>query len=141
MKIIIYVVYVVIFTYCYYFLNKKLSNKSILILYPLVFFLSIYPLKLLYNAILPNIGAALAKEYLIVLLFAISMITLFNFSYGIVNMIITKQTNFHQNYGMPAKGHIKWFLKNATNFKNLYHLFFYSGGIILYTVVIFKSKI
>ena len=141
MKIAIYVLYVIIFTYCYYFLNKKLSNKSILILYPLVFFLSIYPLKILYNAILPTIGAVLAKEYLIVILFAIAMITLFNFSYGIVNMIIRKQTSFHQSYGTPVKGHIKWFFKNATNFNNLYHLFFYSGGIILYTVVIFKSKI
>lgn len=34
LKIIAYIFYVIVFTYCYYFLNRKFITKWILILYP-----------------------------------------------------------------------------------------------------------
>jgi len=141
MKILIFVVYAVIFTYCYYFLNKRISNKWILIGYPIFFCVSMLPIKLIYNAIVPNTGKVIAKEYLLIMLFAVTMITLFNFFYGVVNLMLNTQASFQQSYGMPEKAHVKWFLNNIGNIKGLYHLFFYSGGIILYGVVISQAKI
>jgi hypothetical protein len=141
MKILIYIVYAVVFTGCYYFLNKKLSNKWILIGYPLFFCVSLFPIKLIYDAIVPNTGKIIAKEYLLLMLFAVAMITLFNFFYGIVNLMLNKQVSFQQSYGMPDKAHVKWFMNNVGNINGLYHLFFYAGGIILYGVVVSQAKI
>jgi hypothetical protein len=141
MKILIYLTYLLIFTYCYYFLNKKLTNKWIMLGYPLFFCALLYPIKLIYDAVLPRTGEAMASEYLLIMLYAVAMITLFNFFYGVVNRMVHGLADFQQTYGMPEKSPAKWYLANANNITGAYQVFFYLGGVILFAVVIYHAKI
>ena len=141
MKIIVYLTYAITFTYCYYFINRKLANKWILMGYPLFFVASIYPIKLVFDAIANHAGRAVGKEYLLLMLFAAAMLTLFNFMYGIVNLMVNAQAGFQQRYNPGAGGHVQWFLSNVGTIKGAYQLFFYSGGVILYAIVVWHAKI
>ncbi len=141
MKILVYLTYATLFTYCYYFLNKKLANKWILIGYPLFFCASIYPIKLIFDAIVPHLGKALAGQWLLLMLYAVAMLSLFNFFYGIVNRMVNNLTDFQQRYGSPDIQPVKWYITNKSNVINMYHFFFYTGGVILYAVAVFKSTI
>ena len=141
MKILVYLIYAAIFTYCYFMLNKKLPNLWILTGYPLFFCASIYPIKLIFDAMVPHTGKALAGEWLKLMLYAVAMLSLFNFFYGIVNNMVNKLAGFQQQYGTPERQPVKWYLSNRSNIMNAYHYFFYTGGVILYAVVVFKSNI
>lgn len=141
MKITIYIIYFVIFTLSYFFLNSKLTNKWIFIIYPLVFILPIYPLRLIFASIVKSHGLAFAEAFIILIMFAFAIFTLFNFFYGIVNVIVDTQVGFQQGYDKSNVGHIKSFTDNAANIKRFFHLFFYLGGVILFAIVVFKSKI
>lgn len=141
MKILVYLAYAAIFTYCYFSLNKKLRNLWILIGYPLFFCASIYPIKLIFDAMVRDMGKAQAGEWLLLMLYAVSMLSLFNFSYGIVNNMVNRLVGFQQQYGAPERQPVKWYINNRPHIMNAYHYFFYTGGLILYAVVVFKSNI
>jgi hypothetical protein len=89
----------------------------------------------------PNMGKALAGEWLLLMLYAVSMLSLFNFFYGIVNNMVDKLAGYQQQYGTTDRQPAKWYISNRLNIINAYHYFFYTGGILLYAVVVFKSKI
>jgi hypothetical protein len=82
-----------------------------------------------------------AGEYLKLMLFAVAMLTLFNFMYGIINLMVNAQAGFQQRYNTGAGGHVQWFLNNVGTIKGVYQLFFYSGGVILYAIVVWQAKI
>lgn len=138
LKIIAYIIYVLLFTYCYYFLNKKLSNKWILMLYPLIFVGSIYPIKLWFDYIRPIYGDAFSESWLKIVLMSVAGFCLFNFSYGIINLMVNAQVNFHQTYGKPQLNPVKYVIENSTNIKAMFHFFFYTGGIILIGIAFLK---
>jgi len=138
LKIIIYIFYVIVFTYCYYFLNRKLTNKWILILYPLFFVASIYPIKLWFDYIKPIYGERFSESWLKIILMSVAGFTLFNFFYGIVNLMVNAQVDFHQAYGKPWLNPVKYVIENSTNIKAMFHFFFFIGGIILIGVAFLK---
>ena len=136
---IAYFIYFVIFTYCYYGLNKKLSTKWIFLLYLLVFIAAIYPLKLWFAYLRPAYGDAFASHWLKIILMMFASLTLFNWFYGIVNFMVDKQVQFHHTYNKPnAVGLLKPVLDNAPKIKAYTHFFFYSGGVILIYIYIQK---
>lgn len=141
MKIIVYVIYLIIFTACYYGVNRGLSRIKILIAYPLFFVLSIYPIKLITDHLIVKYGKTYASEWLILMLFAVAMFSLFNFFYAVTSSIISTQNNFHNHFNSPNKGPIKFLRANSGALKNGYHLFFYIGGIVLFAIVVYHSKI
>ena len=138
LKIIAYIIYVLLFTYCYYFLNKKLPNKWILMLYPLIFVGSIYPIKPWFDYIRPIYGDAFSESWLKIVLMSVAGFCLFNFSYGIINLMVNAQVNFHQTYGKPQLNPVKYVIENSTNIKAMFHFFFYTGGIILIGIAFLK---
>ena len=138
LKIIGYIFYVIVFTYCYYFLNRRLATKWILILYPVIFFASIYPIKVWFDYIRPIYNEAFAESWLKIILMSVAGFCLFNFSYGIVNMMVKAQVNFHQTWGKPQHNPVKYVIDNATNIKAMFHFFFYTGGIILIGIAFLK---
>ena len=138
LKLIAYLVYVIVFTYCYYFLNKKLPIKWILIGYPLFFVASIYPIKLWFDYIRPIYGEAFSETWLKIILTSVAGFTLFNFAYGIVNLMVNAQVGFHQTYGKPWLNPVKYVIENSTNIKAMFHFFFFSGGIILIGIAFLK---
>ena len=89
----------------------------------------------------PIYGENFSDELLKAILFMVLSITLFNVMYGIVNLLVNAQVGFHQNYGKPNEGHVKYVIEKALNIKKILHFFFYTGGVILIGIVIFKSKI
>lgn len=143
MKILIYIVYFVIFTFCYFILNKKLSNRWILICYPLLFVVSILPIKLLTDLLIKEIGRQPAKYIIVIILMALASFTLFNLFYAIVNLMVGLQKTFHQEFNQSnlGKNPIKYFIENTSNLKNMLHFLFYLAGVILYGLFIYKFKI
>lgn len=135
-KIVCYSIFVIIFTACYYGLNKKLKNKWILIIYPLFFVASIYPIKLIYDHIKIS-DEAFAETVLKTSLMVVAIFCLMNFFYGIINFMVNTQKSFHGGNAMLAKGPVKWFLENTENITRGYHLFFYFGGIFMGYVLFF----
>ena len=138
LKIIGYLFYVMIFTYCYYFLNRKLKTRWILIGYPLFFVASIYPVKLWFDYIRQIYSVAFADTWLKIILMSLAGFTLFNFVYGIVNLMINTQVNFHQKYGKPHLNPVRFITENASSIKGGYHLFFYIGGVWLIAIAFWK---
>lgn len=137
LKILIYILYVTVFSYCYFILNRKISNKWILIGYPLFFVLSIYPAKLWFEYVRPIYNEAFVDTWLKIILMSIGGFTLFNFCYGIVNLMVDTQVGFHRRYGKPDLNPVKFVINNAGNIKTSYHLFFYSGAILTSGVVFY----
>ena len=138
LKIIGYIIYVIVFTYCYYFLNKKLKTSYILIGYPLFFTASIYPIKLWFDHVRQIYSLAFVDTWLKIILMSIAGFTLFNFAYGIINLMINTQTSFHKRYGKPHLNPVRFVIANASTIKGGYHLFFYTGGILLIAIVFWK---
>lgn len=138
MKITAYIIYITLFTFCYYFLNRKLSNKWIFILYPLLFVAPIFPLKFWFQYAKLHYGDHIASSWLTIILMMSACFSLFNIVYGLVNFMVNTQVNFHQNYGRPNTNPIKSFIGNSSNIKVFLHFFFYTGGIILPGIAIFK---
>ena len=137
---IAYLVYFIIFTYCYYVLNKKLSTGWIFLLYLLIFVAAIYPLKLLFGYARPAYGDVVASRWLKIILMMFASLTIFNWAYGIVNLIVDKQVQFHNTYNKPnVSGFLKSVLDGAPNIKAFAHFFFYTGGVIL--IYIFIQKV
>lgn len=128
LKIIGYIVYIIVFTYCYYFLNRKLSNKWILIAYPLFFVASIYPIKFWFDCIRLIYGDGFSESWLKIILMSVAGFTLFNFFYGIVNLMVNAQVGFHQTYGKPWLNPVKHVIGNSTNIKAMFHFFLFTGG-------------
>jgi hypothetical protein len=136
---IAYLVYFVIFTYCYYVLNKKLSTAWIFLLYLLIFIAAIYPLKLWFDYVRPIYGDAIAGRWLKIILMMFNGLTVFNWAYGIVNLIVDKQVQFHNTYNKPnITGLLKSVLDGAPNIKAFAHFFFYTGGVVLIYIYILK---
>lgn len=137
---IAYLVYFIVFTYCYYVLNQKLSTAWIFLLYLLIFIAAIYPLKLLFGYVRPTYGDAIASRWLKIILMMFASLTIFNWAYGIVNFIVDKQVKFHNTYNKSnVTGLLKSVLNGAPNIKAFAHFFFYTGGVIL--IYIFIQKI
>ncbi|MCA5005258.1 hypothetical protein [Sphingobacterium bovistauri] len=111
--------------------------------YPLFFVLSLYPAFLFSRHLISEIGEEDASEWVKLILFALAMFTLFNFFYGIINLMVNGQKNFHETYNSSNlnKGSVKLFRDNENGIKNAAHFFFYTGGVILYAIVIYQSKI
>ncbi|MVN90663.1 hypothetical protein [Mucilaginibacter aquatilis] len=134
-----YFIYIVIFTYCYFVLNKKLSTKWIFILYFLVFVAMIYPMKLWFNYARHAYGDILADRWLKIMLMMFASMTIFNWAYGAVNLIADKQVQFHQTYNkFNANGSLKSILDNASSIKSFARFFFYIGGVVLIYIYIQK---
>lgn len=138
MKITVYITYIVLFTFCYYFLNRKLSNKWIFISYALLFVVPIFPLKLWFPYARLHYGDDIAGSWLKIILMTSACFCLFNIVYGLVNFMVNTQVNFHQNYGSPNTNPIKSFINGASNIKVFLHFFFYTGGVLLPAIAIFK---
>jgi hypothetical protein len=138
MKLLVYAIYVVIFTFCYYFLNKKLPNKWIFILYPLIFAAAIIPIKLWVNYARPAYGDAFASSWLKIILMMFAGLCVFNIAYGIVNIIVNTQVSFHQTYNNADSNLVKKLVANVSNIKGALHLFFYIGGVVLIGIAVTK---
>jgi len=138
LKIIAYLIYVIVFTYCYYVLNKKLPNKWIFIIYPLIFVATIIPIKFWVDYARPVYGDVFTKTWLSIMLMTSAGFCLFNFFYGIVNIMVSTQVNFHQKYGNPGLNPVRGFIANASNIKGFLHFFFYTGGVILIGIAFAK---
>ena len=138
MKILAYVVYIIVFTYCYYFLNRKLPNKWIFILYPLIFAVAIIPIKFWVDYARPTYGDAFASSWLKIILMMFASLCVFNIAYGFVNILVNTQVGFHQTYGSANSNPLKRIIDNASNIKGALHLFFYTGGVILMGIAITK---
>ena len=124
MKITAYIIYIVLFTFCYYFLNRKLSNKWIFILYPLLFVIPIFPLKIWFQYARLHYGNDIADSWLKILLMTSACFCLFNIVYSKVNFMVNTQVNFHLNYGRPNTNFIKNFINSESNIKSFLHFFF-----------------
>ena len=107
-------------------------------LYPLIFVGSIYPIKLWFDYIRPIYGDAFSESWLKIVLMSVAGFCLFNFSYGIINLMVNAQVNFHQTYGKPQLNPVKYVIENSTNIKAMFHFFFYTGGIILIGIAFLK---
>ena len=89
------------------------------------------------------VGESIADERIKLVLFALAMFTLFNFFYGIINLMVGAQKSIHKTYNSSNlnRGSVKIFRDNENGIKNTAHFFFYTGGVILYAIVIYQSKI
>lgn len=140
MKIIIYVLYFLIFTFFYYFVNKKVSNKWIFIGYSSLFVGSSIVFVIIVRYLIKIHGKEFVGEWPKIFLMMIASFCLFNIFYGIVNRIIDAQAKFHTNVGNTSANPVKYFIENKSNFKNLLHFFFYTGGTVLVAIMIYKSN-
>ncbi|WP_337858664.1 hypothetical protein [Pedobacter sp. GR22-6] len=138
LKIIGYLLYLIIFTYCYFILNRRMGNKWILIGYPLLFLASIYPIKIWFDYVRPIYNQAFTDSWLKILLMSVAGFCLFNFIYGIINLMVGAQVSFHSRYGKPKLNLVKFVLKNADKIRSGYHLFFYTGGVFTVGVCFLK---
>lgn len=62
-----------------------------------LFCASIYPIKIIFDTTVPHLGKPLAGEWLLLMLYAVAMLSLFNFFYGIVNNMVNKLAGFNSN--------------------------------------------
>ncbi len=138
LKITGYILYVMLFTYCYYFLNRKMSNKWILIMYPLIFVAAIYPIKIWFGAVRPVYGNAFSESWLKIILMSLAGFTLFNFFYGVINLMVDAQVGFHKSYGRPDLNPVRYVIDRQSIIKKGFHLFFYTGGILLIGICFLK---
>jgi phosphatidylglycerophosphate synthase len=137
-KIATYLIYLVVFTLCYYGLNRKLSNKWIILIYPLAFAIAIIPIKYWAAYARPRYGDAFTSSWLKIILMLLACLMVFNIIYAFVNFIMNTQVNFHRKYNKPNNGFIKSFVGSSSNITSLAHLFFYIGGAILSYIVVTK---
>jgi hypothetical protein len=135
-RIIAYFIYIIIFTFCYYWLNRRLANKWIIIIYPLTFAAAIFPLKYWFQYARPTYGDAIASSWLKIILMLFGCLIVFNISYAFINFIVSKQVKFHQKYGNANVGFVASFIDKATNIKSLAHFFFYVGGVIFPYIIV-----
>ncbi|WP_131327993.1 hypothetical protein [Chryseobacterium vrystaatense] len=138
MKVTVYIIYIIIFTFCYYYLNRKLGNKGIFILYPMLFVAVVFALKFWFQYAKLQYGDNMAGSWLKIGLMTLGCFCLFTIVYGLVNFMVNTQVNCHQNYGRPGTIPIKSFLAGTSSIKGVLHFFFYTGGIILPGIAIFK---
>jgi hypothetical protein len=129
-KVIAYLIYFAVFTYCYYGLNKKLSNKWIFILYPLIFCASIYPIKIWFDYFRPAYGDVLAKRWLSIILMMFNSLIVFNIAYGIVNLLTKPKEVFPQAPETANERFIKFITSGTIDMRTLAHFFFYTGGVL-----------
>jgi hypothetical protein len=137
-KILAYIIFIIVFTFCYYWQNKRLSNTWICILFPLLFAASIMPIKYWVDYARPTYGDAFTSSWLKIILMLFAELIVFNIAYVFVNFIVSAQVNFHEKYGKPNVGFVKSFIDNATNIKSIAHFFFYLGGVIFSYLIVTK---
>ncbi len=69
---------------------------------------------------------------------SIAGFTLFNFVYGVVNLMVNAQTGFHKRHGQPGLNPVKFVINHEATIKRGYHLFFYTGGLLLIAIAFWK---
>jgi len=138
LKIAAYIIFLIIFTFCYYWINKRLLNIWICLIFPLLLAAAVTPMKYWFNYARPTYGDALAGTWLKITLMLFACLIVFNVAYVFVNHIVGTQVSFHKKCGQPNVGFVKSFIANATNIISIGHLFFYVGGVILSFIIVTK---
>lgn len=141
MQIIVYLIYFVSFTCCYYFVNPKLSTKKIFIGYFSFFWLSMIPVKYWVDYVKPLNNEDFFSMWLKIILMLIAGFCLFNISYGVVNLITSSQEKFHRTYGYPNRNPVKFYLDNQVSIKKCFHLFFYIGATVLMAIAVYQYSL
>lgn len=139
-KIFGFLIYALSFSFCYFYLNKKLSTIWIFILYPALFAASIYPLKIWYDNFKMNYSHEFTEGWLKIILMSIAAFTIFNIAYGAVNIVTKSQVKFHNAYGNVNRNPVKFVMKNIGVINNIYHGFFYFAAMALGALIFIKYK-
>lgn len=105
---------------------------------PAFFCSSIYPVKLWFDYVQQIYSLAFVESWLKIILMSLAGFTLFNFLYGIINLMMNTQVSFHEKYGKPYLNPVRFAIANASTIKGGYHLFFYTGGILLIAIAFWK---
>ncbi|SHF70111.1 hypothetical protein SAMN02787073_2707 [Chryseobacterium vrystaatense] len=83
MKVTVYIIYIIIFTFCYYYLNRKLGNKGIFILYPMLFVAVVFALKFWFQYAKLQYGDNMAGSWLKIGLMTLGCFCLFTIVYKV----------------------------------------------------------
>ncbi len=141
MKIIIYIIYLLIFSFFYYFVNKRVSNKWIFIGYSSIFVIASIAFVIIVRNLININGKEFVGEWPKLFLMMITSFCLFNIFYGIVNQMIDAQSKFHNNFGTTSQNPVRYFMQHRASIKSLLYFFFYTAGTVLIAIMIYTSNL